>query len=94
MFESSFDESDSELEESFFLLFVTVVSSSFDLDTSLNEELDSAEEESESEDDEDESEACFRFCCHLFFFFFVSSSTKRISTSSDSTNSCKSLIKA
>jgi len=61
VFELSFDESDSELEESFFLLSVTVVSSSFDSDssvserkesdTSLNEELDSAEEESESEDD-------------------------------------------
>ncbi len=104
VFESSFNESDSELEDSFFLLSATVVSSSFDSDssvsereesnTSLNEELDFVEEESEVEEDEDERETCFRFCCRLFFFFFVSSSTKRISTSSDSTNSCKSLIKA
>jgi len=104
MFESSFDESDSELDELSFLLSVTVVSSSFDSnssvseikksDTSLNEELNSVEDESESEEDKDECETCFRFCCHLFFFFFVSSSIKRILTSSDLTNSFKSLIKA
>jgi len=87
-----------------FLLSVTVVSSSFDSDSSvsdmkelnilLNEKFNSVEEESESEDDEDEHETYFHFCCRLFFCFFVSSSTKRISTSLDSTNSCKSLIKA
>ncbi len=104
VFESSFDESDSELEKLFFLLSITVDSSSFDSDssvlereesnTSLKEELDFVEEDSESEDDKDERETCFCFCCRLFFFFFVSSSTKRVLTSSDSTNLCKSLIKA